>query len=910
MDKPVEPQQGESKPDLQAEIVRLNKVVQALMNRVERNTSIQSSDFNLFQTAITLEEEVRRRTGELEAALRENEKITRALRESENHNRLLVENSPMCIHEIGMDGRITSMNRSGLIMMGLKDECEIQGYRYLDAVSDADRERIGALMDKAYGGESSHFEFQAAGTAEQIYKSCFVPIKDKHGHIEKLMGITEDITGRKRLERQLTEREALFRTIFEQADFAIELIDPDTLQFVEVNPAVCRMLGYTREELLRMNLVDTQADLDRAALLDSVRQNEAEGGASFANRHRCRNGDILDVEINAHILHIGGKRLLVALWRDVTGQKRAQEEIRFKNTILQTQQETSPDAILVVDENGRIVSYNRQFVELWQLPPQLIEAGEDEPVLKSVVDQVANPQAFFARVQYLYQHRDEKSREEIPLGDGRVIERYSAPATGADGRYYGRVWYFRDITARKRAEENLVAREREFRTLAENSPGNIARYDCEGHTLYANPTLEHTLGIRAADMVGKTPTEFVPRALFDAYQKALLHVGATGESVSFEQIVPAGEGRPQIHSIHMVPELGPYGIPVGVLAVGHDISEIKWAEENLHITASVFENSQEGIVITDADNRFVDVNPAFTRITGYTREEAMGKDPSLLKSGRQDEAYYRSMWKSLQENKAWRGEIWNRRKSGEIYPEMLSITAICDDKEKVQRYVGVFSDISYIKAHESELSRIAHYDALTGVPNRLLLADRLTQAMSASERSGRHGAVMFLDLDNFKPLNDGHGHEVGDLLLIEVAQRITRCVRGMDTVARFGGDEFVVLLGELDVGREVSIAQARAVAEKIRAALEEPYYLRRKYCVLPNPENSGDGTTSGPRSSAEGQDDNAEHAVEHRCTASIGVVLFVDHEASLENVLKWADIAMYRAKENGRNTVCVFEKQG
>ena len=870
--------------DLQAEIVRLNKIIKALMNRAERNASIQGSDFTLFHTAVTLEDQVRQRTAELEAALLENEKVTRALRESENHNRLLVENSPMCIHEISMDGRITSMNRSGLLMMGLRDECEIQGYRYLDAVGDADRARIGALMDKAYGGESSHFEFQASGPAGQIYRSCFVPLRDKNEHIEKLMGITEDITGRKRLEQQLTEREALFRTIFEQADFAIELIDPDTLQFIEVNPAVSRMLGYTREELLRMHLEDTQVDLDREALFALVRRNEEEGGANFPNRHRCKNGDILDVEINAQILHISGKRLLVALWRDITAQKRVQEEIKFKNTILQTQQETSPDAILVVDENGKIISYNRQFVELWHVPAQLLSAEDDGPVLGSVVDQVAEPEAFFARVQYLYEHRDEKSYEEIPLKDGRVIERYSAPATGMDGRYYGRVWYFRDITERKQAEEDLLAREREFRTLAENSPGNIARYDREARTLYVNPSLVHTLGAMAVDYVGKTPTELVPGELFDVYQKAILQVAATGEPVNFEQMVPAGEGRPQVHSIQMVPELGPDGVPLGVLAVGHDISEIKWAEENLRITASVFANSQEGIVITDADNLFVDVNPAFSRITGYTREEAIGKSPKLLNSGRQDKAFYESMWQSLKQTKAWRGEIMNRRKSGEIYSELLSIAAICDDKGSVQRYVGVFSDITYIKAHETELSRIAHYDALTGIPNRVLMADRLDQAMAASERNGHYGAVMFLDLDNFKPLNDIHGHEMGDLLLTEVARRITHCVRGMDTVARFGGDEFVVMLGELDEDRELSLAQAHVVAEKIRIALAQPYLLARK---------------------KEGADDAR---VEHHCTASIGAVLFRGHAVSKEDILKRADMAMYQAKEGGRNSVRFIDR--
>jgi diguanylate cyclase (GGDEF)-like protein len=203
----------------------------------------------------------------------------------------------------------------------------------------------------------------------------------------------------------------------------------------------------------------------------------------------------------------------------------------------------------------------------------------------------------------------------------------------------------------------------------------------------------------------------------------------------------------------------------------------------------------------------------------------------------------------------------------------------------VLRHVAVFSDISYLKAQESELSRIAHYDALTGVPNRVLLADRLGQAMSASKRNRHYGAVMFLDLDNFKPINDAYGHNMGDLLLIELAQRITRCVRGMDTVARFGGDEFVVLLGELDEDYELSAAQARVVAEKIRMALAAPFLLERK---------------------GEGQE---EARVECHCTASIGVALFMGHDAGKDDILKWADMAMYQAKESGRNDVRFFDLQ-
>jgi diguanylate cyclase (GGDEF)-like protein/PAS domain S-box-containing protein len=371
---------------LHAEIARLNKIIRALMNRAERNTSLQGGDFNLFQTTVTLEEQVRRRTAELEEMRLEMEKITRALREKEHHHRLLIENAPVSIHEIDADGRVTSMSRAGLLMRGVKDESAVLGSLYLDAACPADRERIDKLFDKAFAGETCHFEFRAGGPHEKIYKSCFVPIKNKHGRTEKLMGITEDVTER----------------------------------------------------------------------------------------------------------------------------KKAEEKIR----------------------------------------------------------------------------------------------------------------------------------------------------------------------------------------------------------------------------------------------------------------------------------------------------------------------------------------------------------------------------------------KLAFYDTLTQLPNRRLLTDRLNQAMAAGKRSKLYGALIFLDLDNFKMLNDEHGHDKGDLLLIEAARRITCCLREMDTVARFGGDEFVIMLSELDADETMAREKAAIVAERIRSILAKPYQLT---CT---------------------HKDGEKVTVRHHCTASIGVVLYLGQKDSQDDILKWADMAMYQAKADGRNTIRFFDRQG
>jgi diguanylate cyclase (GGDEF)-like protein/PAS domain S-box-containing protein len=320
-----------------------------------------------------------------------------------------------------------------------------------------------------------------------------------------------------------------------------------------------------------------------------------------------------------------------------------------------------------------------------------------------------------------------------------------------------------------------------------------------------------------------------------------------------------------------------------VLATLRDITDRKQSEVKLRIAASVFSNVREGISITDASGAIVDINESFTRITGYDRAEVLGRNSSILKSGRQEPAFYAAMWRDLVAKGYWSGEIWNRRKSGEIYPEQLAIKALLDLAGAPQGYIALFTDISERKALEAQMHQMAYFDALTGLPNRRMLGDRMGRAMAASKRSGLYGALMFLDLDNFKPLNDTYGHEVGDLLLIEVARRLTECLRAMDTVARFGGDEFVVMLCELDANQTLSTDQAAAVAEKIRVSLAEPYFL-----TLPKP----------------GQ---ASVTVEHRCSTSIGVALFLNHELDPSDILKWADAAMYQAKDAGRNAICFHD---
>lgn len=321
----------------------------------------------------------------------------------------------------------------------------------------------------------------------------------------------------------------------------------------------------------------------------------------------------------------------------------------------------------------------------------------------------------------------------------------------------------------------------------------------------------------------------------------------------------------------------------GLIGVIADITESRIAAEKLNLDASVFTHAHEGIMITSADGSIIDVNEAFSRITGYSRDDVLGRNPRILSSGRQDKEYYAAMWAGLLDKSHWYGEIWNRRKTGEVYAEMQTISAVRDEQGHILQYVALFSDITERKQMEDQVRQLAFYDHLTKLPNRRLLNDRLRQSMATSKRSACYGAVMVLDLDNFKSLNDTHGHLAGDMLLIEAARRLTSCVREMDTVARFGGDEFVVMLSNLSSDKTESTSQAASIAEKIRSSLSAPYRLTIRNEAM------------------------RETVVEHQCTASIGVVLFINSEMSPDDILKWADTAMYQAKEAGRNLVRFYD---
>ena len=408
--------------------------------------------------------------------------------------------------------------------------------------------------------------------------------------------------------------------------------------------------------------------------------------------------------------------------------------------------------------------------------------------------------------------------------------------------------------------------------LVEHFPGGISMFDSDLRLTVRNAEFQHLLAL---------PDELLEKPNVN-FEDIIRHVALRGdyglsdpEQHVTETVMRARQLQPhQIeHSVDGGETVEICGRPLpggGFVASYMDISERKHAEMKLYLAASVFSRALEGIVSTSADGLIIDVNESFSRITGYSRDEAVGHNPRMLKSGHQTPEFYVLMWRDLKEKGHWYGEIWNRPKSGETYAEMKNISAVCDAKGKVQHYLALFSDISPLKAHQKQLEHIAHYDPLTNLPNRILLADRLHQGLVRAQRRGQLLALVYLDLDGFKAINDRHGYQAGDQLLVAVADSMKQALREGDTLARLGGDEFVAVLGDL-----ADIASSVPILTRLLAAAAEP--TRADNLLL-------------------------------QVSASLGVTFYPQaQEIDAEQLLRQADQAMYQAKLAGKNRYHVFD---
>jgi diguanylate cyclase (GGDEF)-like protein/PAS domain S-box-containing protein len=567
----------------------------------------------------------------------------------------------------------------------------------------------------------------------------------------------------------------------------------------------------------------------------------------------------------------------VFLNQQESSRRAARRALKDSELHLRSIIEAEPECIKIVDAQGDLLDMNPAGLEM-------IEADALEQVSgQSVFDLIAPEYraAFSAMHQrVLAGETAEMSFEVIGLRGGRRwLETHAVPLRH-NGQWV-QLAITRDITQRRMDERSLALTSKRMAALIEAIPDAIFFKDGAGRWLITNEAAKQLFQLHSIDWQGKNEMELAElHPDFRAAHQACLIDDEKAWAINgmsiFAETVTDDHGQTHHFEVRKIPVFDEQGVRQSLVIIGRDVTERKKSEEALRIAATAFD-SQQGIAITNAQRVIMRVNSAFSVITGYSAEEAVGQTPGILSSGRHDNAYYAAMTHTLETAGAWQGEIWNRRKNGEVYPEWLSISAVKDDAGVTTHFVAIFTDISDRVHAQAQIDTLAFYDPLTNLPNRRLLMDRLDQALHVSTRHVRKNALLFIDLDSFKTLNDTLGHFQGDALLVQVAQRLKTCIREGDTVARLGSDEFVVMLEDLSEDDIEAATQAETVGDKILKSFLADFSL-----------DSG----------------------RHHSAASVGITLFggVALEGS-EQPMKRAELAMFQAKAAGRNTLRFFDAQ-
>lgn len=584
---------------------------------------------------------------------------------------------------------------------------------------------------------------------------------------------------------------------------------------------------------------------------------------------------------------------------DVTEKLAAQRSIRESREQLAQIVNASPIASFVLDAGHRVIYWNPACVtltgidaekmlgstEVWRAFYSTQRQTMADLVLDGAPDQIiADNYELFSRSPLVNGAFQAENFFPDVGGDGRWLYFTAVPLRNSDGEITGVIETIQDVSHRRRDQKVLEDRVNErtselqqqlhfMKQLIEAIPGPVYYKDSEGRFLGCNSAFENYAGKPAGVLVGNRTLGGAGGTEDDPHLEVDDQLLADPGKKVYERQLRYADGQTREVMLHMATFTRPDGRVGGLVGLMLDITERKRMEDDLRQAATVFENAAEGVTITAADGRIIAINSAFRAMTGYEEDELVGHDLEFLRSPHHEQAFYDLIQTIIAREHRWSGEVWCQRKSSEVFPAWVSIAAVYDSQHRIASYVATSSDISRQKENERRIERLAFSDSLTELPNRRLLRDRLQSAVASCAREGVHGALLFIDLDDFKTLNDTLGHDIGDLLLQQVAESLLTCVRETDTVARLGGDEFVILLERLSTDSLDAAAQAESVGRKIIATISRPYQL-------------GSYT--------------------HRTTPSIGVALFSEFKESIDELLKQADLAMYEAKASGRNTMCFF----
>ncbi len=770
---------------------------------------------------------------------------------------------------------------------------------FLNAIHPQDRSSVDLAYSESVRNHTpyniEHRLLFADGRIKHVIE-CGETFYDDDGKPVRSLGTVQDITTQKQADIERVRAKEMFQMVFNNVADAIVIHDTSG-RFVEVNQVFCDRLGYSREELLQISPEDVNDEKGASEYQEHSELLKSQGKITFETVHLSKDGRKIPVEVSARIIEYNEQQATLSVVRDISERKATQEALRASAETARALLNATTETAILMDVDGTIQSINNVAAtrlnkhpeemlgrNLYDFIPAQVAASR-----KKKVDEVIRTSQ---RVQFQDEH------------NGLYLDQTLYPVLDAQGKVSQIAIYAADITTRKKLEaEETLLHHIDQQVLRSNSLSGLLHFICnevvqlfnydfawlgekeeEGKISIAAQSDNaekylHKLlqtGLRWDDTPqGRGPMGSCIRSgqvqIFKVTDTNFRPWRDTAERYDVKAIVGMplvvrGEvyGALMLHSRHEHDFDDAVSIQrlSGVASRICVALEMAMDQEKLRLLSSALASAGNAIFITDPAGRIQWINNAFIRLTGYTAEESIGRSPALLKSGKQDSSYYQALWETIQKGKIWSNESVEKHKTGMLFTVQQTITPIINEEGKITHYISILDDISAQKEIAARIQYMAHFDALTALPNRALFHDRLHQVLNQAKRDNLACALMFIDLDRFKAVNDTLGHQIGDLLLQAVAQRLGACVRATDTVSRLAGDEFTVLLPHVHGKQDAAL-----IAEKITSTLAQPFNLQ------------GHEVSIG---------------------SSTGIAFYPADADSDEALIRCADNAMYAAKEQGR----------
>lgn len=807
----------------------------------------------------------------LKVKLARSRQIEYSLRQTEHQYRAIFDHTSVGLAQLGPDGKFLSVNLPFCRLLGYSRD-ELLGKYETDMTHPADLAHETRYRKRLTSGESASVRYEKR-YLQKDGSPAWVGLTLSAVHAEAggktfLLIVAENISERRMLQESLNRIASNLATMDAMAPIGSWKWNIKSGYFTGSDEAF-QLFGLHKNG----HPVPLATLLDRVHPDDRPRVERALKAARFSQKpyhleyRLMLPGDgIRTVSSTGEVYRRdaqGMPTIMIGMVQDVTLRRQAESALRQSEQRFRALFDQAGDSIFIANAEGEYTDANLSACRmLGYTREELIGSRTSDLLPPEDVDRLEEAKAYFLRDVENVQVAEWRLKRK----DGVYIDTEISARILPDGRWMAIV---RDISERKRTQSALEKYALEIHDLYDNAPCGYHSVDEKDIFVRINQTALEWLGYARDELIGcKTFAELLTPDSQKTYREKLDQFRETGKLRDVELDIVRKDGSVIPVLLNASATLGESGTYVVSHATLLDITELAEANRKLRQAAAVFEHTSDAIIVADGSGRILAVNKAFTDITGYRADEVIGKNPRILKSERQDKEFYRHLWDSLEKDGNWRGEIWDRKKSGEIFPVWENISAVRDNSGNITEYISVFSDITSIKNTEQRLLELAYHDPLTGLANRLLFNDRLGHAIEHAKRNRSRVALLLLDLDRFKLINDTLGHAAGDQLLQLVASRLNASIRAEDTIARLGGDEFAVVVGNLG-----STEDAALLAEKIVKAVSEPLVVEDQSLSI---------------------------------STSIGISIYPDDADDKDSLAKMADIAMYGAKDRGRNSYAFY----